>query len=257
MATNYLFKAYYKVGGVGTALGTPPTCTVVNAATDVKLVNAAATTASNNMPGLYKYTYSGADGLDCVAYFHTADANADEADVASYTDLVTYNIRDYVDTEIPAIKSKTDNLPASPAAVGSAMTLASSSITAAVIATGAIDADALATDAVAEIADGVWDESITGHTTTDTFGKSNQVQPSVQGDAMTLTSAAVDLILDEVVVGTFTMRQLLKAMAAVLAGKVSGGGTTSLSFTGVDNTAGVVVATVDTNGNRTAVTLTV
>jgi hypothetical protein len=38
-------------------------------------------------------------------------------------DLVT--IAAYVDTEVAAIKAKTDNLPASPAAVGSAMTLTS------------------------------------------------------------------------------------------------------------------------------------
>jgi hypothetical protein len=56
---------------------------------------------------------------------------------------------------ITAIKLKTDNLPASPAAVGSAMTLASGAITAAVIATNAIDADAIATDAITEIQSGL------------------------------------------------------------------------------------------------------
>ena len=69
-----------------------------------------------------------------------------------------------VDTEIAAIKLKTDNLPASPAAVGSAMTLATGSITAAVIALDAIDADAISADALAEIADAVCDEAIAGHT---------------------------------------------------------------------------------------------
>lgn len=47
--------------------------------------------------------------------------------------------------DVSAIKAKTDALPASPAAVGSAMTLANNSVTAA----------ALATDAVAEIAAGI------------------------------------------------------------------------------------------------------
>jgi hypothetical protein len=75
--------------------------------------------------------------------------------VAGYLDTEVAAILAAVDTEVAAIKAKTDNLPASPAAVGSAMTLESGAITAAVVATGAIDADALATDAVTEIADGI------------------------------------------------------------------------------------------------------
>ena len=58
---------------------------------------------------------------------------------ASQTSVDT--VDDFLDTEIAAIKAKTDNLPASPAAVGSAMTLA----------TDAVDAAALKTDAVTEI----------------------------------------------------------------------------------------------------------
>jgi hypothetical protein len=50
-------------------------------------------------------------------------------------DLVT--IAAYVDTEVAAIKAKTDNLPASPAAVGSAMTLAAGAIATATFAGGA------------------------------------------------------------------------------------------------------------------------
>lgn len=60
-----------------------------------------------------------------------------------------------------AINSKTTNLPDQPAAVGSAMTLANNSVTAA----------ALAADAVAEIADGVWDEALSGHAAAGSAGK--------------------------------------------------------------------------------------
>ena len=59
------------------------------------------------------------------------------------------------DTSIDAIKAKTDTIPASPAAVGSAMTLSDNAITAAVIATDAIDADAIKADAVSEIQSGL------------------------------------------------------------------------------------------------------
>jgi hypothetical protein len=72
-----------------------------------------------------------------------------------------------------------------------------------------------------------------------------------------LSAAGVDAILDEVVVGSYTMRQLMKVLAAGLAGKLSGGGTTTLTFRGVDDTSNVIVATVDASHNRTDVVLTV
>lgn len=72
-----------------------------------------------------------------------------------------------------------------------------------------------------------------------------------------LSAAGIDAILDEVVVGTYTMRKLLAVMASALAGKVTGGGTSTITFRGVDDTTNVIVATVDTSGNRSAITLTV
>ena len=73
------------------------------------------------------------------------------------------------------------------------------------------------------------------------------------------TSAEVGAItmLDEVIVGTYTMRQLLAVMASALAGKVSGGGTSTITFRGVDDASDVIVATVDASGNRSALTITV
>ena len=87
-------------------------------------------------------------------------------------------------------------------------------ITAAAIATGAIDADALAADAVDEILD----EQI--------------------GD------------------GTLTLRQAIRLLVAALAAKVSGMGTTTVTFRNAADTANVIVATVDADGNRSAVTQT-
>jgi hypothetical protein len=71
------------------------------------------------------------------------------------------------------------------------------------------------------------------------------------------TSALGSIFDDEVIVGTYTFSDLLKIMAAALAGKATGGGTTSVTFRGVDDASDVIVATVDANGNRSAVTLTV
>lgn len=90
--------------------------------------------------------------------------------------------------------------------------MANGVITAAVIATGAIDADALAAD-------------------------------------------AVDEILDEVIEGSTTMRQALRIFMAALANKVSGGGTTTITFRDLADSKARITATVDASGNRTAVTL--
>ncbi len=76
----------------------------------------------------------------------------------------------------------------------------------------------------------------------------------VKADAV---AEIADAILDEVVVGSYTMRQLLTVMSAALAGKLSGGGTTTLTFRGIDDASNVIVATVDANGNRSAVTINV
>lgn len=73
---------------------------------------------------------------------------------------------------------------------------------------------------------------------------------------MTTDAEIADAVLDEVVEGAYTMRQLLKLMSAALFGKASGGGTATVTFRDTGDSADRIVATVDANGNRTAVTLT-
>jgi hypothetical protein len=66
----------------------------------------------------------------------------------------------------------------------------------------------------------------------------------------------VDGVLDEIVEGTtMTMRQLLRLFAAALHGKVAGAGTTTITFRDLADTKNRISATVDVDGNRTAVTL--
>lgn len=74
-----------------------------------------------------------------------SDIDAQLAAIAAYLDTEIAAILAAVDTEVAAIKAKTDNLPAAPAAEGSAMTLAAN----------AVNASALAADAVAEIQSGL------------------------------------------------------------------------------------------------------
>jgi hypothetical protein len=70
-----------------------------------------------------------------------------------------------------------------------------------------------------------------------------------------LSAAGIDSILDEVIEGTLTMRQALRIFLSALAGKSTGGGTVTVNFR--DNADGKnrIIATVDADGNRSAVTL--
>lgn len=71
-----------------------------------------------------------------------------------------------------------------------------------------------------------------------------------------LTSGEVgDAVLDEVVEGSYTLRELIRIFAAALAGKASGLGTTSAAFRDLADSKDRIAATVDADGNRTAVTL--
>jgi hypothetical protein len=97
-------------------------------------------------------------------------------------------------------------------------------IAAATFAAGAIDAAAIAADAIG---------------------------------ASELAAGAVDEILDDTIGdGTITVRQALRILIAGMAGKLSGAATTTVTIRNLADSADVVVATVDADGNRSAVTVT-
>lgn len=75
----------------------------------------------------------------------------------------------------------------------------------------------------------------------------------------TLTADAVaQKILDESDIETgYSMREALRLILSALAGKVSGGGTTTITIRNVTDNKNRITATVDSNGNRTAVTYNV
>ncbi len=62
-------------------------------------------------------------------------------------------------------------------------------------------------------------------------------------------------VFNEILEGSYTFKHMTRINSAVLAGKVSGAGSGTETFVGVDGTTNRVVSTVDDNGNRTAVTL--
>lgn len=157
-----------------------------------------------------------------------------------------------------------------------AASIASNAITSTKIAANAIGASELAADAVTEIQSGLATSSAlaTAQTDLDTITGSDGVTlattqgnyaPSKAGDAMDLVTGAVDAnavaadavdeIWDEVMAGTTTARELLRGFAAALLGKASGLDTTTAVYRDIADTMNVISATVDANGNRSAVTL--
>lgn len=71
-----------------------------------------------------------------------------------------------------------------------------------------------------------------------------------------LSGVGVDAILDENIEGTHSMREMFRLFAAVLIGKSSGGGTATITFRDIDDGKNRVIATVTSDGNRTALLLT-
>lgn len=70
----------------------------------------------------------------------------------------------------------------------------------------------------------------------------------------TALAAEVDAVWDEVVEGTTTARQSVRLANATLGGKASGLGTTTAVYRDIGDSKDRVTATVDADGNRTAVT---
>lgn len=75
-------------------------------------------------------------------------------------------------------------------------------------------------------------------------------------DSVAFSQAAADRVLASVVEGTVTLKQSQQLANAANAGIVAGAATTSVTIKGMDDTTTRVAATVDANGNRTAVTRT-
>lgn len=86
-----------------------------------------------------------------------------------------------------------------------------------------------------------------------TYGYIDEVRT---GTFAPLTAAeVVTALLDTAVVETgYSVRNSLRLMLAALAGKVSGAPTTSVTIRNPNDTKNRIVATVDSNGNRSAIT---
>ncbi len=89
----------------------------------------------------------------------------------------------------------------------------------------------------------------------DDTGTSGVVVASASKTGYELSAAGVDGVLDEVYEGTTTLRQFLRLAASALWGKLSGAATTTVAVRDEADTKDRITATVDADGNRSAVTL--
>jgi hypothetical protein len=111
---------------------------------------------ATTLPGSYGAGTAGnilGNRLDAAVSTRLASSGYTAPDNATIAAIATY-----VDTEVAAIKAKTDNLPASPAAVGSAMTLASNALTTAAIQDGAITSAKFTVGAISGPASGILEQ---------------------------------------------------------------------------------------------------
>lgn len=133
---------------------------------------------------------------------------ADASDIAaSFTSIASTlaTIASYIDTEVAAIKAKTDNLPASPAATSDI-------------------------PSVGAIADGVWDEAQSGHTSNGTFGKYLDSQVSAVGSGSAPTADEIaDAVWDEPLSGHLTSGSTGAKLNA--AGGAGGAGSVAYTYT--------------------------
>jgi len=106
---------------------------------------------------------------------------------------------------------------------------------------------------------GIWDSLGDGGTSISGLNNfdysSEQVTVTTNNDktGYALSAAGVDDFHDEIMEGTTTFREAIRLFLSVLTGKSSGGGTSTAVFRDIGDTKTRVSATVDANGNRTAV----
>jgi len=207
------------------------------------------------------------DGIVDAILVDTAEigaAGAGLTSLASAANLAT--LTGYVDTEVAAIKAKTDNLPIDPAdqsAVEAAITAATSPLaTAANLATvaGYLDTEIAAiledtgTTIPSTLASLATQSSVD---TIDSIVDSILVDTAVIGAAGAGLTAVPAMILDltDAIEAGLTPRQALRLITAASAGKVSGAATTSVTIrNAVADSKDRIVATVDASGNRSAIT---
>ena len=151
------------------------------------------------------------------------------------------------DANVSAIKAKTDNLPANPAPAGEYDT-----------ELAAIQADLNNPDQYKADVSGLALESTlsaikgAGWTDETLVALMNATEDTLESLS---NEIATKMATAENIEGTYTLKDAIRIILAFAAGKVSGGGTSSIKFRSTGDDVDRIQATVDSSGNRTAVTL--
>jgi len=183
-----VFRAYLASDHVTPATGKTIAITISKNGGAFGNPNAGATNATEISSGFYKVTLDTTDtGTAGPLAVRGAVATVDDVGILYYVGQAPADVTHFGGTAATTSggRPEVNTTHAAGTAWGSgaitAGSIASDAITAAKIATGAIDADAIAADAItaakvaadvsAEIADAVWDEATSGHTTAGSTGK--------------------------------------------------------------------------------------
>lgn len=154
-----------------------------------------------------------------------------------------------VDGKVDAIKLQTDKIPNTPAVTGE-YTSALTAIQADLDNPGQYKADISGLAKTTDLSGLAEKTDIPSD-----YAKANDLNGLAKTtDITALNNLSAAEMLNEVVVGTFTLREILTILAAKSDGyPATGGGTTTITYGGIDGTPGVIVETVDEDGNRSKV----
>jgi hypothetical protein len=239
-------------------------------------------TDSTNMPGVYELLLDEDMTIDAGDDSQEVCLHITHASMAPVTRVFELYRREVTSGETIGVSSgavASVTTTATATAVTTVNGLAANVITAASIATGAIDADAIAADAAAEIADAVWDEDATGHQAQGTFG---QAIGDPVADANTIYGAVVTgaagatVAADIIAIQADTDNIQTRLPAALVGGRIdadmgaistdsgaadnletmldaTGGGTLSLGKLNIVNSAGDAIVASSTGGNGSGI----
>lgn len=225
--SSLTFLALFTASKVGKT-GLTPTVNVWRIQTDgttTQIVTSGSATAVAK--GIYRYVLSGASVTlegEYLAVFETTDSSVDQQEVPSLWSVSRAGVENLDATVGSRLASASYSSPPSVSAIRTELDTNSTKL--------------------AQL-----DASISSRSTFAGGAVQSVTNP------VSLSSTAVDAVLDEVLEGTFTMRQVLRLLSSMLLGLASGGGTTSISFRDLGDTKNRIVMSVDSKGNRTSVAL--
>ncbi len=214
---------------------------ILTAGTNIVLAKGTGVTGFNDISA----TDVWAAGTRTLTSFGTLAADA----ATAVWGAVTRSLTDKTDF---ALTSAYDSAKTA-AQAGDAMTL-TAAYDAAKTAATQTSVDAVPT--AADTADAVWEEAIADHDGTP-GSTAEALQLAAAGGSVPTADQNADALLDRVngIETGLTPRNSLRLIAAALAGKLTGAATTTVTIRNAEaDSKNRIVATVDSNGNRTAIT---